>query len=212
MLDETEFLSDFGVRSLSKYHEQHPYVLRACRQRHSASTMCRANRDSRVFGGNSNWRGPIWMPVNFLLIESLHRFHSYYGDDFRVECPIGSGQSLASGRSRRRAGAPAVPAVPARRERAAPGLRRFAARAERPPLPRPSRCSTNISTATPAAVWARRTRPAGPGWSPCCFASARRVVRQPARRRGRPTSLPPAKASPGCSPGRRDHRELKNQG
>ena len=70
MLDETEFLSEFGVRAISRHHLEHPYELRA----------------------NGNWRGPIWMPVNYLLIESLQKFHHYYGDDFKVECPTGSGQ------------------------------------------------------------------------------------------------------------------------
>ena len=68
--------------------------LRACRAAGSASAMCRANRRSDLFGGNSNWRGPIWMPVNYLLIESLRRFHRYYGDDFKVECPTGSGRFM----------------------------------------------------------------------------------------------------------------------
>ena len=91
MLDETAFLSEFGVRSLSKSHEKNPYVFE------HAGRQYRVNYDpgdstSGVFGGNSNWRGPIWMPVNFLIIESLYRFHSYYGDDFKVECPSGSGR------------------------------------------------------------------------------------------------------------------------
>jgi hypothetical protein len=96
MLDETEFLSDYGVRSLSKYHEDHPYVFEHAGHRISVEYSpgeCASN----VFGGNSNWRGPIWFPVNFLLIESLQRFHSYYGDDFKVECPVGSGTMLHLG-------------------------------------------------------------------------------------------------------------------
>jgi hypothetical protein len=90
MLDEAEFLSEFGVRSLSRAHLDHPYVLRV----DGADLTVRyapAESDSRMFGGNSNWRGPIWFPVNFLLIESLQKFHHYYGDDFKVECPTGSG-------------------------------------------------------------------------------------------------------------------------
>jgi hypothetical protein len=94
MLDESEFLSDFGVRALSRVHRDEPYVLQ-----HNGNTFCvkylPGESDSRVFGGNSNWRGPIWMPVNFLLIESLYEFHRYYGDDFRVEYPTGSGTKLS---------------------------------------------------------------------------------------------------------------------
>jgi Glycosyl hydrolase family 63 C-terminal domain len=90
MLDETEFLSDYGVRALSKIHEDQPYSYHL----NGDSLVVRwrpAESDSGVFGGNSNWRGPIWFPVNYLLIESLQKFHHYYGDDFKVECPTGSG-------------------------------------------------------------------------------------------------------------------------
>jgi len=94
MLDESEFLSDYGVRALSRVHRDNPFVLE-----HNGDRFCiaylPAESDSRVFGGNSNWRGPIWMPVNYLLIESLYEFHRYYGDDFRVEYPTGSGQKLS---------------------------------------------------------------------------------------------------------------------
>jgi hypothetical protein len=93
MLDETEFLSDYGVRALSKAHEDQPYVYHVNGDR-LAVRYQPAESDSGVFGGNSNWRGPIWFPVNYLLIESLQRFHHYYGDDFKVECPTGSGNFL----------------------------------------------------------------------------------------------------------------------
>lgn len=94
MLDETEFLSDYGVRALSKHHEADPYVF-PCGKMQLGVGYLPAESDSGLFGGNSNWRGPIWMPVNFLLIESLREFHSYYGDDFRVECPSGSGNLVS---------------------------------------------------------------------------------------------------------------------
>ena len=90
MLDESEFLSDYGVRSLSKYHQEHPYVF-SVEGNESTVTYQPAESDSDLFGGNSNWRGPIWFPVNYLIIESLQKFHHYYGDDFKVECPTGSG-------------------------------------------------------------------------------------------------------------------------
>jgi hypothetical protein len=93
MLDETEFLSDYGIRAVSKFHEKNPYVFEREGSRFSVGYVP-GESTSGVFGGNSNWRGPIWMPVNFLLIESLRRFHRYYGDDFRVECPVGSGRYL----------------------------------------------------------------------------------------------------------------------
>ena len=91
MLDPNEFLSDYGVRSLSKFHQQNPYVLTV----HGEEKRVRydpAESQTNIFGGNSNWRGPVWFPINFLLIESLQKFHHYYGDDFKVECPTGSGQ------------------------------------------------------------------------------------------------------------------------
>ena len=90
MLDETEFLSEHGVRGLSKCHKDHPYVFHANGQSFTV-TYQPGESDSGLFGGNSNWRGPVWFPVNYLIVESLQRFHHYYGDEFRVECPTGSG-------------------------------------------------------------------------------------------------------------------------
>jgi hypothetical protein len=94
MLDETEFLSEFGVRALSRHHEQNPYVFDLMNGQAASVSYRPAESDTGLFGGNSNWRGPIWFPVNYLIIESLQRFHHYYGDDFRVECPTGSGNLL----------------------------------------------------------------------------------------------------------------------
>ena len=91
MLDESEFLSDYGVRSLSRHHADHPYVLEIGGTVNVLAYEP-AESHSDVFGGNSNWRGPIWFPLNVLIIESLQKFHHYYGDDFRVECPTGSGR------------------------------------------------------------------------------------------------------------------------
>jgi hypothetical protein len=93
MLDETEFLSDFGVRALSKIHEREPYQFHTNGHVQEVGYWPGESL-SGLFGGNSNWRGPIWMPVNYLLIESLQKFHHYYGDDFKIECPTGSGQFM----------------------------------------------------------------------------------------------------------------------
>ncbi|GJE94908.1 hypothetical protein PsYK624_110840 [Phanerochaete sordida] len=93
MLDETEFLSEHGIRSLSKYHKDHPWGMDVHGQRHEVNYWP-GDSQSGMFGGNSNWRGPIWLAVNFLLIESLQRFYQYYGDDVQVECPTGSGDFM----------------------------------------------------------------------------------------------------------------------
>jgi hypothetical protein len=94
MLDENEFLSDYGIRALSKYHEAHPYELNVGDTTLSVKYTPGESTDG-LFGGNSNWRGPIWMPANFLIIEALQRFHHYYGDDFKVEYPSHSGKYLS---------------------------------------------------------------------------------------------------------------------
>lgn len=93
MLDPEEFLSDYGVRSVSKYHKDHPYRL-SIRGEEKTVGYEPGESQSGIFGGNSNWRGPVWFPINYLLIESLQQFHHYYGDDFKVECPTGSGRFL----------------------------------------------------------------------------------------------------------------------
>jgi hypothetical protein len=91
MLDENEFLSPYGIRALSRVHKDKPYSLRVGDSEYRVSYEP-AESSTGVFGGNSNWRGPIWFPVNYLIIESLQKFHHYLGDDFKVECPTGSGQ------------------------------------------------------------------------------------------------------------------------
>jgi hypothetical protein len=93
MLDENEFLSPYGIRSLSKFHEQHPYVFHAGGQEYRVDYLP-AESNTGMFGGNSNWRGPIWMPVNVLLIRALLNFYLYYGDNFKIECPTGSGKMM----------------------------------------------------------------------------------------------------------------------
>src|SRR5579863_3214251 len=93
VFDENEFLSPLGVRSLSKFHQDHPFVLDV--NGHTQAVDYEpAESTGDLFGGNSNWRGPIWFPMNFLLIEALQRFHYYYGSDVKMECPTGSGEHL----------------------------------------------------------------------------------------------------------------------
>ncbi len=94
MLDETEFLSEYGVRSLSRAHREVPYVF-DCMHHPLSVSYQPGESETGVFGGNSNWRGPVWFPVNFLLIGSLRRFATFYGDEFKIECPTGSGHLLS---------------------------------------------------------------------------------------------------------------------
>jgi hypothetical protein len=91
MLDAAEFLAPYGVRALSRYHLDHPYLLNVDGTTHRVGYEPAESR-SGLFGGNSNWRGPIWFPMNYLLIEALQKFHHYYGAELRVECPTGSGK------------------------------------------------------------------------------------------------------------------------
>ena len=93
MLDENEFFGRYGIRALSRYHAEHPYTIRAGEADYNVGYLP-AESDSGMFGGNSNWRGPIWMPVNALIIRALLQYFAYYGNDFTVECPTGSGQRM----------------------------------------------------------------------------------------------------------------------
>jgi len=93
MLDEEEFLSPYGIRALSRYHLAHPYVFNVDGKDYSVSYLP-GDSDSGMFGGNSNWRGPVWMPVNVLIIRALLNFYAYHGDAFKVECPTGSGREM----------------------------------------------------------------------------------------------------------------------
>ena len=93
MLDENEFLSPYGIRALSRYHADHPYVFNTGGQDYRVNYLP-AESDTGMFGGNSNWRGPVWMPVNVLLLRALLSFYCFYGDNFKIECPTGSGKLM----------------------------------------------------------------------------------------------------------------------
>jgi hypothetical protein len=93
MLSETEFLSDYGIRSVSRFHKTNPYVFETDGNRHEVAYEPGESRTG-MFGGNSNWRGPVWFPMNYLLIESLQKFDYYYGEDFKIEFPTGSGELM----------------------------------------------------------------------------------------------------------------------
>jgi hypothetical protein len=93
MLDENEFLSPYGIRALSRYHHDHPFVVHVEGREYRVNYLP-AESDTGMFGGNSNWRGPIWMPVNALLLRALLSFYLYYGDNFKIECPTGSGKLM----------------------------------------------------------------------------------------------------------------------
>jgi hypothetical protein len=93
MLDEREFFGPYGIRSLSRYHVDHPYVMHVGGQEYRVDYLP-GDSDSGMFGGNSNWRGPVWMPVNGLIIRALLQYYTYYGDDFKIECPTGSGRMM----------------------------------------------------------------------------------------------------------------------
>src|SRR5262249_53159476 len=93
VLDENEFLSPFGVRSLSKVHASKPFVRRT-KEGDFSVVYAPGEANTSLFGGNSNWRGPVWFPLNYLLVEALERYHHFYGESFQVECPVGSGNKV----------------------------------------------------------------------------------------------------------------------
>ena len=136
MLDENEFLSPYGIRSLSKFHEQHPYVFHVQGQEYRVDYLP-AESNTGMFGGNSNWRGPVWMPVNAMIIRALLQFYLYYGDNFKVECPTGSGRMMNLFEVAKEIADRLTRIFPARRARPATRLRRHGEVPVRPALARP---------------------------------------------------------------------------
>ena len=148
MLDETAFLSPYGVRSVSREHLDKPFELDLDGQHFSVGYVP-GDSNSRAFGGNSNWRGPVWMPVNFMLVEALYGFHHYYGDDFRVEYPTGSGVMLSLREIADELSMRLTRLFLRGAGRTAAGVRRLGVQQDDPHF-RDTFCSMNTSTATPA--------------------------------------------------------------
>ena len=125
MLDENEFLSPYGIRALSRFHKEHPYVLDVGGHAYTVPYLP-AESDTAMFGGNSNWRGPVWMPVNALIIRALLQYYMFYGDEFTIECPTGSGQQMTLYQVAEDLAPAPRRDLPARRKRQTPGLWRHA--------------------------------------------------------------------------------------
>ena len=135
LLDENEFLGPYGIRSLSRHHLEHPFVFQRGGQEHRVEYLP-AESNNGMFGGNSNWRGPVWMPVNVLLIRGLLNLYGFYGDDLKVECPTGSGNRMTLFEVAKEISTAPVRHLPARRERPPAGLRRLGEVPGRPALAR----------------------------------------------------------------------------
>ena len=136
MLDEDEFFGPHGIRSVSRYHKEHPYTFTVHGQEYSVGYLP-AESDTGMFGGNSNWRGPVWFPINVILLRALLNVYAYAGDDFKVECPTGSGQLMTLSRGGPGAEPPAYRDIHPGRGRQTPGPRRPTDTAKRPALARP---------------------------------------------------------------------------
>ena len=160
MLDESEFYGAHGIRALSRIHREHPFVFQVGGQEFRVSYLP-GDSDSGMFGGNSNWRGPVWMPVNFLLYLALLRLAAYYGDSFTVECPTGSGKQLTLFEVAHDLGRAADWDVRPRSGRAAAGIWRYREVSDAIRIGAITSCSTSTSTATTARASAPATRPGG---------------------------------------------------
>ena len=164
MLDENEFLSPYGIRALSRYHADHPYSFWVEGQEYRVNYLP-AESDTGMFGGNSNWRGPIWMPVNALLIRALMSYYLYYGDNFKIECPTGSGNSMNLFDVAREI-ASRLTRIFLRDEAGWRPIFGGSEKFRRDPNWRDICCSASTSMATMAPASAPATRRDGPGSSP----------------------------------------------
>ena len=160
MLDENEFLSPYGIRSLSKFHEQHPYVFNVGGQEYRVDYLP-AESNTGMFGGNSNWRGPVWMPVNALIIRALLNFYLYYGDNFKIECPTGSGKMMNLFEVSKEI-ADRLTRIFMRDEHGRRPVYGGTEKFQSDPHWRDTSSFTNTSMATMVPGWAPATRPAGP--------------------------------------------------
>ena len=170
MLDEREFLSPYGIRALSRVHKDHPFAFQLDGEDHVVDYEP-AESTNALFGGNSNWRGPVWFPVNYLLIESLQKFHYYFGDDFKVECPTGSGQMMnlwevATELSRR------LSSIFLTQRRPPGGVWRQRAVPDGSALARPGALPRVLSWRHRERAWAPAIRRDGPQWSRSCCSRA----------------------------------------
>lgn len=175
MLDEDEFLGPHGIRSLSRYHAAHPYTFQVHGETYGVGYLP-AESDSGMFGGNSNWRGPVWFPVNVLLVRALLNLHAYHGDDFTVECPTGSGRMDEPLRGRARDRRPAHRHLPAQCRGPPPGARCPAEVRQGPVLARSDPVPRVLPRRHRRRPSAPPTRPAGRAWPrsppPCSISSA----------------------------------------
>ena len=162
MLSEDEFLGPYGLRSISKVHDQNPYVFHVNGQEFRVGYLP-AESDTGMFGGNSNWRGPVWMPVNVLIIRALIEFYLYYGDTFKVECPTGSGRHDESVRGGQRNYRTARSYFSARYERASPRVWRYGEVSDRSSLARSPDYFSSTFMATTGPDLVRAIRRDGPG-------------------------------------------------
>ncbi len=163
MLDENEFLSPYGIRALSRYHDEHPFIVDVQGQQYRVNYLP-AESDTGMFGGNSNWRGPIWMPVNAVLIRALLSFYLYYGDNFKIECPTGSGKLMNLFEVSKEIANRLTRIFLQDKSGHRPvygGTEKF----QTDLYGKTTSCSSSTSTATTEQVWEPVTRPDGLAWS-----------------------------------------------
>ena len=201
LLDENEFLSPFGIRSLSRAPPRAtPYVSSSAASGFDVGYLP-AESDNGLFGGNSNWGGPIWLPVNGLLVRALINYYGYYGPEFTVECPTGSGTARDALRGRRGGEQPRRRDLHPRRARTTARVRRRAQVHRTIRSGAITSSSTSTSTATTAPASAPATRPGGPGSSRRSCTTSRRCPRNRRSTCGMATGISAPRAGPGAATG-----------